>query len=145
MAGKDSYCPNRAFVSEASGVVLDVGVGVGSHFELLDMSKVSWVFGVDPNIEMIDYARSAARARGFHKSFTFVPHPIENDERLKAAGIKERSIDTVLCLFVLCSVEDVRVALQSIRRYMKPGGKLIFCEHIRHTRPFPKAVQSKPL
>ena len=145
MAAKDSYCPNREIVSQAYGVVLDVGTGVGSHFALLDMSKVKWVFGVDPNIEMIDSARSAARQNRFHRSFTFVAHPIENDEGLKAAGIQERSIDTVLCMFVLCSVADVQVALQSMRKYMKPGGKLIFCEHIRHTRPFPKAVQSKQL
>ncbi|KAJ1960232.1 hypothetical protein GGI12_003913 [Dipsacomyces acuminosporus] len=41
--------------------------------------------------------------------------------------------DYILSSLVLCSVDDVKTNLQSIYQLLKPGGKFIFIEHIRHS------------
>src|SRR5262249_8480330 len=40
------------------------------------------------------------------------------------------SIDYVISTLVLCSVVDPRRALSEVQRVLKPGGKLIFIEHV---------------
>jgi SAM-dependent methyltransferase len=39
--------------------------------------------------------------------------------------------DTVVCTYVLCSVEDQAAALGEIARVLAPGGVLLFLEHVR--------------
>ena len=40
-----------------------------------------------------------------------------------------QSVDTVLVTYALCTIPDPVTALKGMRRVLKPGGKLIFCEH----------------
>ena len=39
------------------------------------------------------------------------------------------SVDTVLVTYALCTIPDVVTALDGMRRVLKPGGRLLFCEH----------------
>jgi SAM-dependent methyltransferase len=39
------------------------------------------------------------------------------------------SVDTVLVTYSLCTIADVASALEGMRRVLKPGGSLLFCEH----------------
>lgn len=39
------------------------------------------------------------------------------------------SFDTVVCTFTLCSIPDVRHALQEVSRVMRSGGRFLFLEH----------------
>ncbi|MCV7357557.1 class I SAM-dependent methyltransferase [Mycolicibacterium fluoranthenivorans] len=49
-------------------------------------------------------------------------------ERLPFAG---ESVDTVVATLVLCTVEQPERALREIARVLRPGGQLLFIEHIR--------------
>ncbi len=49
-------------------------------------------------------------------------------ERLPLA---DRSVDTVVSTFMLCTVDAPDLALREIARVLRPGGQLLFIEHIR--------------
>ena len=43
----------------------------------------------------------------------------------------DASFDTVISTLVLCTVDDQARALRELRRVLRPGGKLLFIEHVR--------------
>ncbi len=45
--------------------------------------------------------------------------------------LERQSVDTVLVTYTLCTIPDVITALEGMRRVLKHGGRLIFCEHGR--------------
>jgi SAM-dependent methyltransferase len=108
-------------VPGAQGRVLELGVGMGLNLGFYDPARVTGVVGVDPSPELRAAAERAPR-----------------DPRLEVtieAGTAEtlpfedRSFDTVLCTFTLCSVCAPEAALSEARRVLRPGGRFLFCEH----------------
>jgi SAM-dependent methyltransferase len=47
----------------------------------------------------------------------------------------DQTVDTVVSTFVLCTVEAPHVALREIARVLRPGGRLLFLEHVRAESP----------
>ena len=43
--------------------------------------------------------------------------------------LDDNSVDSVLVTYTFCSIDDTAAALHGIRRVLKPGGHLFFCEH----------------
>ena len=43
--------------------------------------------------------------------------------------LADDSVDTVLMTYTLCTIPDPAAALEQMRRVLRPGGQLIFCEH----------------
>lgn len=43
--------------------------------------------------------------------------------------LPQGSVDTVVVTFTLCTIPNVAVALSQVRRVLRPGGQLLFCEH----------------
>ena len=58
----------------------------------------------------------------------------------------DASFDTAVVTFVLCSVPDPDAALTEIARVLRPGGRLLFAEHVRSEDPALAARQDhRPL
>ena len=108
-------------VPRARGRVLEVGIGSGLNLPFYDSAKVSKVWGLDPAPEMIRMAERAARSLPFEVEFIGLP----GDE----IPFEDNSIDTVLVTYTLCTIPDTAPALRQMRRVLRPGGELIFCEH----------------
>jgi ubiquinone/menaquinone biosynthesis C-methylase UbiE len=109
-------------VAAAEGRVLEVGLGSGLNLQFYT-PKVERVIGLDPSPKLLAMAREAAEC-----STT----PVELIEgSAEAVPLDDRSVDTVLTTWTLCSIPDASVALREMRRVLRPGGRLLFVEHGR--------------
>ncbi len=107
----------------AEGRVLEIGIGSGLNLPYYDPTKVERVIGLDPAEEMLTYARRKSE----HLPFTVEYLALEG-ERIP---LERQSIDTVLVTYTLRTIPDAIAALEGMRQVLKPGGRLIFCEHGR--------------
>jgi SAM-dependent methyltransferase len=110
----------RRIVPLAQGKVLEIGVGSGVNFVYYDPARVSKIYALEPNPTMIQLA--AAAARGTELNVEFLGFP---GERIP---LEDNAVDTVVSSFTLCTIPGVEEAIRGIKRVVKPGGKLIFCE-----------------
>lgn len=111
----------REMVPLAEGRVLEVGMGPGLNIPFYDSSRVEMVWGLEPSEGMRRKARANLARAPFEVRWLSLPGeeiPLDDD-----------SADTVLLTFTLCTIPDWRSALAQMRRVLKPGGRLIFCEH----------------
>jgi len=107
--------------SNLAGTVVEIGPGTGANLRFLTPGEVRWI-GVEPNPFMQEYLRKEGTRLGI---------PI--DLRLGTAEhlpFADASADAVISTLVLCSTADQQRALKEILRVLKPGGRLIFIEHV---------------
>lgn len=108
-------------IPDARGEVLEIGIGGGANLRFYDPLRVTSVHGVDPSDALRRQAAAAPRAEGL---------PLHISEgAAEALPYPDARFDTVVCTFVLCSVDSPATALREARRVLKPGGRLLFCEH----------------
>lgn len=105
----------------ARGHVLEVGIGSGLSVAHYDPAKVERVTGIDPSDAMFDRALEAARVRGI--ALDVVRGSAES------MPFEDATADTVVAIYTLCTIPEVLPALVEIRRVLRPGGRLLFCEH----------------
>lgn len=111
----------QKIVPLAEGRVLELGFGSGLNLPHYDPAKVTRLFALEPAPGMLVRARKAAEAS---------PVPIEIlPERAEDLSIGPASVDTVLVTYSLCTIPDPVSALTAARAALKPGGRLLFCEH----------------
>lgn len=110
----------RKIIPQASGVVLEIGAGGGRNFALYDRDKVERVIALEPDAAMVKRGRER------------VPDGLKLDwlERgAETAGLAPGSVDTIVTTYTLCTIPDAVRALAALRPALKPGGRLLFCEH----------------
>ena len=108
-------------VPRAYGDVLEIGLGGGLNLPFYDRDNVRKVFGLEPSPGM---RRSAARniaESGLDVELIDLPG--------EEIPLDDNSVDSVLMTYTLCTIPDAVVALQGMRRVLKPNGRLFFCEH----------------
>lgn len=111
----------RQIVPLAHGTVLEIGVGSGVNFTHYDVARVTLLYALEPNPEMLRLAEIERRRTKLNVQFLDSP-----GERIP---LDDGSVDTVLSTFTLCTIPAVEEAIRSIARVLKPGGKLIFLEN----------------
>jgi len=120
---KDVRRQRRKVVPLARGRVLEVGIGTGLNLEHYDKTRVGQLVGLDPGVEMHRLARRRMARAGLDVEMVAL-----SAERIP---FDDASFDTVLVTYTLCSIPDAVTALREMRRVLKPGGALVFCEHGR--------------
>jgi len=109
-------------LADAEGRVLEVGIGSGLNLPFY-RHTVERVFGIDPSGSLLGRAFRAGKASAV---------PVELIEgSAEAVPLEDRTVDTVVTTWTLCSIPDAGRALAEMRRVLRPGGRLLFVEHGR--------------
>ena len=135
MKNDDASRLRQAWIPRARGEVLEVGIGSGRNLPFYS-SDVRRLYGVDPSLELQRLARRRTAGRLLNVEFLTqtAEEPVE---------LGDKSIDTVVVTWTLCSIPNVSKALREMKRVLKPGGSLIFVEHGRAPDPAVAAWQER--
>jgi ubiquinone/menaquinone biosynthesis C-methylase UbiE len=107
----------------ASGDVLEIGFGSGLNLPYYEASRVRRIWGLEPSAGMRKKAAPQVASSGLDVAFIDLPG--------EEIPLDPRSVDTVLVTYSLCTIPDAVSALEGMRRVLKPGGRLLYCEHGR--------------
>jgi ubiquinone/menaquinone biosynthesis C-methylase UbiE len=105
----------------AEGVVLDIGIGSGLNIPFYNKTKIKQLYGLDPSKELLDIAKSVAKKENLEIEFL--------ECGAESIPLPDKSIDTVLITYTMCTIPDVALSNSEIIRVLKDDGKLLFCEH----------------
>lgn len=125
--------------------MVEIGPGSGNQLSRYDKSKITRIYGVEPNPELHEALRRTIKAEGFDDIYTIVSCGIEDFGRLKEYGVEAGKIDTVLSASALCSVPRPEEVTKAMYKLLKPGGQIIVHEHVASSDPITYVVQSKSL
>ena len=117
-----THAERAAMVPLAAGVVLEIGLGSGLNIPYYE-DGVTRLYGLDPSPALKKMALPRAKAAPFPVEFVGLA--------AETVPLDDRSVDTVLSTWTLCTIPDVATALGEIRRVLRPDGQLIFVEHGR--------------
>lgn len=110
----------KKLLAEVSGEVLDIGFGTGLNLPYYppNIQKLTAI-DVNPGMNAIAHKRLS--------NFSFnIDLQQLNGEHLPMG---DRTFDTVVSTWTLCSIANIEQALREIYRVLKPGGKFLFIEH----------------
>jgi SAM-dependent methyltransferase len=111
-------------LAEAQGRTLEIGAGTGVNLPHYPPGVTELIL-TEPSRHMMPRLRRAAAGE---------PTAAGRWEIVEAGGeelpFADGSFDTVVCTFVMCTVDEPRRALAEIVRVLRPGGRLLFMEHV---------------
>jgi SAM-dependent methyltransferase len=112
----------RALLAGASGRVLEIGAGTGANLTAYP-SDLDTLVVTEPDPGM---ARRLKRNAARHRP----------DAQVLCVGAEslpfpDGAFDVVVSTLVLCTVPDPAAAVAEARRILRPGGRLLYLEHIR--------------
>jgi ubiquinone/menaquinone biosynthesis C-methylase UbiE len=124
----------QGLIAEAGGSVLEIGAGTGANLAHYD-GKVESLVITEPEPAMLRRLQRKARQEA----------PLAKVLRAPAEDLpfEDASFDTVVSTLVLCGVDDQERAVREIRRVLKPGGSLLFLEHVRADDPGLARLQNR--
>ncbi|HEX3041453.1 MAG TPA: class I SAM-dependent methyltransferase [Solirubrobacterales bacterium] len=117
----------RDVLAGARGRVLEIGAGTGLNLDLYPHEGLDSLVVTEPDPHMFKQLRQ--RAAKLCAGAELVQAGAED------LPFDDDSFDTVTVTLVLCTVPDQPAALQEVRRVLKPGGQMLFLEHVRSNHP----------
>jgi ubiquinone/menaquinone biosynthesis C-methylase UbiE len=116
----------KELVGQSKGRVVELGAGTGLNLDHYPES-VSELLLTEPDPHM------AAKLRKRAGSSSLGARVIEASA--EELPFDDASVDTVVSTLVLCTVQNPHQALAEVRRVLRPGGSLLFAEHVRSASP----------
>ena len=113
-------------LADAHGDVVEIGAGTGVNIEIYPAGLGRLVL-TEPDRHM--RGKLAAKLAASGRTAEVV------DARADALPFADATFDTAVATLVLCTVPDAPAALREVVRVLKPGGRLLFAEHVRSAEP----------
>jgi ubiquinone/menaquinone biosynthesis C-methylase UbiE len=118
----------------AAGDVLEIGSGTGGNLPRYGPAVTSLTM-TEPQPPML--RRLQHKASGHIREVTILRAPAED------LPFDNGSFDVAVSTLVLCGVDDQPRALRELRRVLRPGGQLLFIEHVRSSDPGRARLQDR--
>jgi len=132
---KQFYPIRQKLISDLEGQILDVGSGTGANFE--HFNKNAHVTAIEPSQFMLNKALTKLPQKANITTYNLGV----NDSKLNNI-ISPNSLDYVICTLVLCTIPNHTLALNNIKKWLKPNGKLIILEHIHAKQKTRRIIQN---
>ena len=110
----------RRVLSAASGRVLEIGIGSGVNLPFY-RTTVRQIIGIEPSPKLLEMTVQLA------KRISMTPELIQGTA--ESLPLDDRSVDTVVTTWTMCSIPDIEKAVREMHRVLKPSGRLLFVEH----------------
>jgi len=117
-----------------TGDVLEIGGGTGANLPCYGPAVTSLTL-TEPQPPMLRRLERAVREHG--PSATVLRAPAED------LPFDDQTFDVAVSTLVLCGVDDQPRALRELRRVLRPGGQLVFIEHVRADDPATARLQDR--
>jgi SAM-dependent methyltransferase len=124
----------RDLLAGARGDVLEIGAGTGLNLRYYPAGLKEIVL-VEPGEPMADRIDLSRAPDGVPTRLVRAPA-----EHLPFA---DATFDTVVSTLVLCTVFDPARAVSEAARVLRPGGRLLFCEHVGAESGWRRALQRR--
>jgi len=124
---KPTHRQRAKIVPRATGDVLEIGFGSGLNLPYYDRDRVRRIWGLEPSVGMRRLASDAISRGSLEVELIELPG--------EEIPLDDNSVDTVLVTYTLCTIPEVVRALEGMRRVLKSGGELLYCEHGRAPDP----------
>ena len=116
----------EALIDKAAGNVLEIGGGTGANLPFYG-AAVETLTVTEPEAPMASRLQRHLDER--RPGTTLLQAPAED------LPFDDATFDVAVSTLVLCTVADQPRALRELRRVLKPGGRLLFMEHVRSDDP----------
>ena len=113
----------RALLAPLEGTVVEAGAGTGANIALYP-DAVERVVLTEPDPHMRGALVDKVAALADRARFTV------SEAKATTLPLDDSEADAVVTTLVLCSVRDPAAALAEFRRVLRPGGRLVYLEHV---------------
>lgn len=104
------------------------------------------LYGVEPCVDLHPALQGTAEKLGLGSKLHILSCGAQRESlvpKLAEVGLLKRMqadavFDTIICSKVLCSVPNQKDTVATLYQLLKPGGRLIICEHVKNPCQTPK-------
>jgi ubiquinone/menaquinone biosynthesis C-methylase UbiE len=124
----------ESLLARAQGDVIEIGSGTGANLPFYGPAVESLTM-TEPLVPML--RRLEHRIREQAPTTRVLRAPAED------LPFDDHTFDVAVSTLVLCGVDDQPRALRELRRVLRPGGQLLFIEHVRSSDPGTARLQDR--
>lgn len=122
-------------LAEAEGDVVEIGAGTGLNVDHYDRARVGRLVLVEPERHKAAILSGRFDRAGLEGEVVRAPASM--------LPFKDETFDTAAVTLCFCTVPDPVESMREIARVLKPGGVLLFMEHVRSERAWLGTLQDR--